>query len=601
MEREPVRHPHQQPQMRTPHQEEKDGGRLICVETCEGLFPEIDPFLYPPGANLLPTVYTDVFDGRNPPQPIPNTLPSTPRKPYNLHDCDPVVTELTDEQKKSPTDDLYELLNDLPLLLTGNSYREHWAHHGDCTKPDDFGSPLPGAQIDASAVAEKLQLAIAILQGDQLQGDPYQHRVYGNGKFPLLHYNGGEKLKQVKQVTLDDGRTIWNVDVHQIWYDSHIESDTAFIDLSPLNGPDGKVSDTVEWMITYTIDVLSRGKDDFSPMTMYFDHPDHQEEPLDCKGEPIKPLADRADKFGGQQQYRIKEGEPPPLPGVAMDQTFLPVHDGTHTIVRIKMAPPRYYNLTYTWGWRQHPPRVQVIENANKRFPPDDPKSPTLYEHESGVFGAQRDLQKVRDKISDWDPAKRMWMAFSAALATVESAVPDYDACLRQVKEAWCSFQDWKDRNHLPRLPDGYGVDPDSDLTLLYVNNTIYGQMSDGGLHDLPKWRTRGAQLRVKLINADYYQRGYINMDFGGARGWENQFKSSLKVGGSGCQFSFGRFYWSMNIAKPVMLDPAHRVSGQTVPDEKRVHITFNFEPSRRLRFYQFDPLHHDVAVYSIH
>ncbi len=129
----------------------------------------------------------------------------------------------------------------------------------------------------------------------------------------------------------------------------------------------------------------------------------------------------------------------------------------------------------------------------------------------------------------------------------------------------------------------------------------MYGQMSDGGLHDLPKWRTRGAQFKVTLINADYYERGYINMDFGGARGWESQFKSSLKVGGSGCQFSFGRFYWSMNLAKAVMLAPADRVGGETVPDEKRVHITFNFEPSRRLRFYQFDPLHHDVAIYSIH
>ncbi len=29
--------------------------------------------------------------------------------------------------------------------------------------------------------------------------------------------------------------------------------------------------------------------------------------------------------------------------------------------------------------------------------------------------------------------------------------------------------------------------------------------------------------------------------------------------------------------------------------------MTFNFDPSRRLRFYQFDPLHHDVAIFSVH
>jgi hypothetical protein len=32
----------------------------------------------------------------------------------------------------------------------------------------------------------------------------------------------------------------------------------------------------------------------------------------------------------------------------------------------VKMAPGKYYNLTYTWGWRIHPPRVQVSENALK-------------------------------------------------------------------------------------------------------------------------------------------------------------------------------------------------------------------------------------------
>jgi hypothetical protein len=36
-------------------------------------------------------------------------------------------------------------------------------------------------------------------------------------------------------------------------------------------------------------------------------------------------------------------------------------------------------------------------------------------------------------------------------------------------------------------------------------------------------------------------------------------------------------------------------------PTIKKFDIDYNFEPSRRLRFYQFDPLHHDVAIFSIH
>jgi hypothetical protein len=31
------------------------------------------------------------------------------------------------------------------------------------------------------------------------------------------------------------------------------------------------------------------------------------------------------------------------------------------------------------------------------------------------------------------------------------------------------------------------------------------------------------------------------------------------------------------------------------------MEIELNYDPSRRLRFYQFDPFHHDVAIYSVH
>jgi len=49
---------------------------------------------------------------------------------------------------------------------------------------------------------------------------------------------------------------------------------------------------------------------------------------------------------------------------------------------------------------------------------------------------------------------------------------------------------------------------------------------------------------------------------------------------------------------------PRVTVNGATQynkPGIHKVEITFNYEPSRRLRFYQFDPVHHDVAIFSIH
>ncbi len=46
---------------------------------------------------------------------------------------------------------------------------------------------------------------------------------------------------------------------------------------------------------------------------------------------------------------------------------------------------------------------------------------------------------------------------------------------------------------------------------------------------------------------------------------------------------------------------PAASPKDPWTPIRQKVHIQMNFDPSRRLRVYQFDPLHHDVAIFSIH
>jgi len=70
---------------------------------------------------------------------------------------------------------------------------------------------------------------------------------------------------------------------------------------------------------------------------------------------------------------------------------------------------------------------------------------------------------------------------------------------------------------------------------------------------------------------------------------------------GSGCFFTFGRNHAWPNAGGPwgaIMVPP---VAEDGTPGMHKVDITFNYEPSIRLRMYQFDPLHHDVAVYSLH
>src|SRR2546421_11731126 len=95
----PFGHPH--PQMRPSPSTMTTIGNTSYVLTGQSLFPESDPFKYPPGTNFLPTIYTNMFDGFG--KEMPNTLPSTPSNPYNLHDGDPVVTPVNET---SPTDDL---------------------------------------------------------------------------------------------------------------------------------------------------------------------------------------------------------------------------------------------------------------------------------------------------------------------------------------------------------------------------------------------------------------------------------------------------------------------------------------------------------------
>lgn len=537
-------HPHPQPRPANSQVSlTQEGGITVAhIDTGHGCFAESDPFQNPPGTNFLPSIWTNAFDGTG--AEMPNTLPSTPTIPYNLHDGEPVVSKIN---PASPTDDLQEIFDHV-------EFRTNKAKAG------------PLNRFDIEAIANNLQRGIDILEGNHIPDRKYTG-------LPLLHYKGPEKVRAVTPIKDSNGNLIGgNIDVHQVWYDTHIESDVSLIDPTPVA--------SVPWTITYTVDVLSRGNDDFAPFVMYVDNPS-----------------------------LTKSKGVPPLAHVGMDQTFYNMEEGTRTVFKIKMAPGMYYNLVYTWGWRAHPPRVQVMENATKRLPVIPAGAgKTLVELEVDVFGEHPSEHKEQAiaKIGDLAPAKRMWAAFRAGQEALKRK--NYRAVAASIEDARKAFYDWRDRAKLPR---GVTVDKSADLTLFYANNTIYGEFRDGTRSDWPPWTLRGTELKVSLINGDYFEHGYQNVDFGGARGWENQFQSSVESGGSGPWFTFGRVHWWMNV--PAMLPDdknpgTMKPFGITVPAATReslgrykVDITYQYEPSRRLRFYQFDPMHHDVAVFSVH
>jgi SCO1/SenC len=546
------------------------------VVTSTSTFPESDPWVQPPGSNMLPTIYTNTYgsDGVE----IPNTLPSTPVIYYNLHVDEPKVTLINNTPvAPSPQDDLKAYFT---------------AIVAQATILRDGG---PGSDQALTNLQTSIEGALDVLEGNPTKAS----RAYSG--LPLLHWKSGSDIKVVDPTTA-------NVDIHQVWYDSHIESDTAYIDARNVK--------MKPWTITYTIDTLTRGHDDFSPYVMYFDN---------------------ATAPSGM-----------PMPGVGMDQSFFNMEDGTKTIIKIEMAPAKNWSLTYTWGWRDHPPRAQVTENACKTLPfdatagaacsPDPPPggcetskahcTMPAWERDAFYKDGKEDKEYAINQLSKYAPARVMWFALRDAqefAARKEyQKIIDCFTTIRNEKTgepgiAQQAWQDWRDRSKLPRnlpkkLMDTIMADKDSDLSLVYMNNTIYARFTDGGRMDFPKWTLRGTWLKVALYNLDYFDHGYQNVDFGGARGWENQFKSSVKAAGSGCWFTFGRNFWTMNIPQTptltgripetVTVPAAIRAPTRDGEDQfgwHKVRIQYNYEPSRRVRFYQFDPVHHNVAIFSVH
>src|SRR5215469_7444375 len=240
-------HPHPQPRP-TPSQvsvsTSPDATITTTVITGQSVFPpcnpaeRCDPWRNPPGPNLLPTIYTNAFDGKG--VEMQNTLPSTPieyphdsqdwwAKFYNLQDGKPIVTTLRSENLSfsSPQDDLRSFFCAILVnarFLNGDKKRPQ------CRSFEPLQLPSDAAHAQA-AIETAIQGSL-----DILEGNPRPRRAY-NG-LPLLHYKSGEKVKVVPNTG--------NVDIHQVWYDSHIESDAAYLDVR-------NVKD-VPWTITYTVD-----------------------------------------------------------------------------------------------------------------------------------------------------------------------------------------------------------------------------------------------------------------------------------------------------------------------------------------------------------
>ncbi|MDT8407083.1 MAG: hypothetical protein RQ715_07515, partial [Methylococcales bacterium] len=176
-----------------------EDGSTTFVITPEGQFPAVDPFANPPGSNFLTTVYENMRDGNG--VEMPNTLPSTPDGRYNLHDG-PVTTQAIDAT--NPSQDLDRVIDAFESLADGVG------------------------NLDAQTFPIDVITRFGI---DVLEGNPIPGRAYSG--FPMLHYNGPNKIKRVQPIcqdgacdSADDVVIGGNVDIHLLYWDQHIESDT---------------------------------------------------------------------------------------------------------------------------------------------------------------------------------------------------------------------------------------------------------------------------------------------------------------------------------------------------------------------------------------
>ncbi len=124
--------------------------------------------------------------------------------------------------------------------------------------------------------------------------------------------------------------------------------------------------------------------------------------------------------------------------------------------------------------------------------------------------------------------------------------------------------------------------------------------MRCGNARTFTNWNGRDSLFKATVLNGDHFVHGYMNVDFGGSRGWENQFQDA---GGAGTSHTFGRNYWWINAGGPAPFGPINIPPAATdgTPTLRKAEIVLNHDGPERIKLYQFDPLHHDVAVFSLH
>ncbi|RKY22571.1 MAG: hypothetical protein DRQ55_00615 [Planctomycetota bacterium] len=355
---------------------------------------------------------------------------------------------------------------------------------------DELDAMASAASSDDSAAMTSAAASLEAILLGTTQGeifDGFAMLNYNRGAYLPDHEPGEYKLKTLVdsgQTTVGiDGqpRRIWELDVAFLWYDGQFDADT-FLMKVPV---EAHAFD--ELRVNYTF--YSLEGEDFSPTAVLLDH-----------------------RLEGSVQFPYK----------GLDSVWTKVGGSKVTQLSVDYPPLRLLRGVYTWGWREHPPRIQFLQPVYEMV---NAHTGQVELEPQGRSFVERNRMLSIDDIGAAAPEKKMWEACQAALtgagtAAVAAMLDDPGTAPRG------TWQDWADlaQDQLEIPDEAWDVLAAEDglpkgqfghyrFISVYMNNEMYGR----GAVDKAKitgWR-QGDSFQVKLINLDEHTHYFRNVDFG--------------------------------------------------------------------------------------
>lgn len=334
---------------------------------------------------------------------------------------------------------------------------------------------------DRAAMEEAASEIDAILRGETRGRiyDGFRLLNYSKGGDLPDHVDGEYKMKRLRdsgdtRPSIDGReRTVWEIDVNMVWYGSSFDADTFLLRVPVEAHPND--------LLRVNYHVYSLQREELSPATAV----------NDAGGLPYK-IYDSAWSAVGSDEVNHVSVDKPPL-GLLRG--------------------------IYTWGWRDHPPKIQflqpVFETEIDGEVVLDPKSKSF---------AVRNRNLTIDGIGDAAPEKKAYTVAKAVRegtatpSEVAAMLEDPDAGPRGTADDWVDLM--ADPLQLP--PEAWdileeeGIERDEfgpyRYVTVYANNEMYGNGPDGA-DTMESW-SQGDQFEVKVINLDDHTHYYRAVDF---------------------------------------------------------------------------------------